>query len=526
MILPNIDHSTSKKEVRKCKFHFVDLAGSERAKRTGAQGAMLKEGIDINKGLLALGNVISALGDDQKKGKVFVPYRDSKLTRMLQDSLGGNSKTLMICCVSPASINFNESLNALKYANRARNIKNKPIVNRDPSLFIIDELKHLLSVVSNELLDIRKGKNVDEIDNKIPMELLETWARSKVLNRPFSPTKMRTNNEFSPSLSSKTTSNAFKSFTKITEPIRGDNKVFSNPSPRNDISSNCQINTLYNKKFSTEICNLKAQVSDGDFEVNRLNAQLKSAKLQSSQFSDELILVKSERDFFKLKWTEVCPVEASQLDNLDTSNEIDSVLLEKKKVMDIATEYLKEIESLNQKLAEEKSIRSHVHEMVHFNSLEGENLSTIVIDDTSSIELLINQTKQQLETEYNRLKDAGLNSNNRDDNNYSAETTNAMEESLQSFDLENDTKDYHRRQQLMSTQVVELGKSIQLKEQLVNQLTKSQRQYTVMKKFYEQKLNALSNEMKIKQDERDRLMKELQNISTVKDEAIAQKLER
>lgn len=73
-------------EVRKCKFHFVDLAGSERAKRTGAQGQQLKEGIDINKGLLALGNVISALGDEQKRGKVFVPYRDSKLTRMLQVS--------------------------------------------------------------------------------------------------------------------------------------------------------------------------------------------------------------------------------------------------------------------------------------------------------------------------------------------------------------------------------------------------------------------------------------------------------
>lgn len=77
-------NSVVSQEVRKCKFHFVDLAGSERAKRTGAQGVQLKEGIDINKGLLALGNVISALGDEQKKGKVFVPYRDSKLTRMLQ----------------------------------------------------------------------------------------------------------------------------------------------------------------------------------------------------------------------------------------------------------------------------------------------------------------------------------------------------------------------------------------------------------------------------------------------------------
>jgi hypothetical protein len=78
--------SALNREVRKSKFHFVDLAGSERAKRTGAVGAQMKEGIEINKGLLALGNVISALGDETKRGRVHVPYRDSKLTRMLRVS--------------------------------------------------------------------------------------------------------------------------------------------------------------------------------------------------------------------------------------------------------------------------------------------------------------------------------------------------------------------------------------------------------------------------------------------------------
>ncbi|GBG31418.1 Kinesin-like protein KIN-4A [Hondaea fermentalgiana] len=128
-------------EYRIAKFHFVDLAGSERAKRTGATGTRLKEGININKGLLALGNVISALGDETKPKGTHVPYRDSKLTRMLQDSLGGNSRTLMIACVSPADANFEETLNALRYANRARNIKNKPIVNRDPNSSQIATLK-------------------------------------------------------------------------------------------------------------------------------------------------------------------------------------------------------------------------------------------------------------------------------------------------------------------------------------------------------------------------------------------------
>ncbi|CAB4434881.1 unnamed protein product [Rhizophagus irregularis] len=110
------------------KFHFVDLAGSERLKRTNSIGDREKEGIAINGSLLALGNVISALGDESRN-VTHIPYRDSKLTRLLQDSLGGNSQTLMLACVSPADSNFMETLNTLKYANRARNIKNKVSVN-------------------------------------------------------------------------------------------------------------------------------------------------------------------------------------------------------------------------------------------------------------------------------------------------------------------------------------------------------------------------------------------------------------
>jgi kinesin family protein 4/21/27 len=122
------------------KFHFVDLAGSERLKKTGATGSTLKEGININRGLLALGNVISALTDDT--GKInHIPYRESKLTRILQDSLGGNSRTVMIACISPAESNLDESLNTLKYATRARFIKNKPVINRDPQSTIISQLK-------------------------------------------------------------------------------------------------------------------------------------------------------------------------------------------------------------------------------------------------------------------------------------------------------------------------------------------------------------------------------------------------
>ncbi|XP_024371093.1 kinesin-like protein KIN-4A [Physcomitrium patens] len=140
------------------KLHLVDLAGSERAKRTGADGMRFKEGVHINKGLLALGNVISALGDDKKRKEGgHVPYRDSKLTRLLQDSLGGNSRTVMIACVSPADSNAEETLNTLKYANRARNIQNKPTVNRDPMAAEMQRMRHQLELMQAELICARGG---------------------------------------------------------------------------------------------------------------------------------------------------------------------------------------------------------------------------------------------------------------------------------------------------------------------------------------------------------------------------------
>ncbi|XP_072362734.1 kinesin-like protein KIF16B isoform X2 [Scyliorhinus torazame] len=131
------------------KIHLVDLAGSERADATGASGVRLKEGGNINKSLVTLGNVISALADlsqdrsnsQAKKKQVFVPYRDSVLTWLLKDSLGGNSKTIMIATISPADVNYGETLSTLRYANRAKNIINKPTINEDSNVKLIRELR-------------------------------------------------------------------------------------------------------------------------------------------------------------------------------------------------------------------------------------------------------------------------------------------------------------------------------------------------------------------------------------------------
>nr|XP_044996614.1 chromosome-associated kinesin KIF4A isoform X2 [Jaculus jaculus] len=153
------------------KLHLVDLAGSERQKKTKAEGDRLKEGININRGLLCLGNVISALGDD-KKGN-FVPYRDSKLTRLLQDSLGGNSHTLMIACVSPADSNLEETLNTLRYADRARKIKNKPIINIDPQRAELNHLKQQVQQLQVLLLQAHGGTLPGSI-NVEPSENLQS----------------------------------------------------------------------------------------------------------------------------------------------------------------------------------------------------------------------------------------------------------------------------------------------------------------------------------------------------------------
>ena len=130
-----LEQTSANNDVIKSKLQLVDLAGYERQSKTKAEGKCLLESININKGLLTLGIVISLLGEDNPTNRPkHVPYRDSQLTRLLQDSLGGNSHTIMIACVSPADSNMEESLNTLRYADRARKIKNKPIVNIDPQV--------------------------------------------------------------------------------------------------------------------------------------------------------------------------------------------------------------------------------------------------------------------------------------------------------------------------------------------------------------------------------------------------------
>lgn len=148
------DETTGKDMLRVGKLNLVDLAGSERQKKTQATGSTLKEGSKINLSLSALGNVISALADGKTK---HIPYRDSKLTRLLQDSLGGNTKTLMVAAIGPADYNYDESMSTLRYANRAKNIKNKPKINEDPKDAMLREFKDEIAKLKSMLAAAANG---------------------------------------------------------------------------------------------------------------------------------------------------------------------------------------------------------------------------------------------------------------------------------------------------------------------------------------------------------------------------------
>ena len=166
--------------------NLVDLAGSERLGSTGASGDRLKEGCNINKSLLILGNVINCLADKAigKAKNMLPPYRDSALTRILQNALGGNSKTVMICALSPASINYEETLSTLRYADRAKKIQNKAVINEsehDKMIRLLREensgLKKMIEDLQNKLLD--QGGVAGEDDKESFLELKDQYEANQ-----------------------------------------------------------------------------------------------------------------------------------------------------------------------------------------------------------------------------------------------------------------------------------------------------------------------------------------------------------
>lgn len=168
------------------RLSLVDLAGSEKVSKTGVEGDRLKEGCNINKSLHTLGLVISTLADNAsiKAGQKpkHIPYRDSVLTWLLKDSIGGNSKTVMISTISPSFDNYEETLSTLRYADRAKRIVNNAVINEDPNAKVIRELREELEMLKKELEKAKEQKNTtdslkDRIDEsqKLYNEISKPW---------------------------------------------------------------------------------------------------------------------------------------------------------------------------------------------------------------------------------------------------------------------------------------------------------------------------------------------------------------
>lgn len=145
-----------KDHIRVGKLNMVDLAGSERQSKTNATGQRLEEAIKINLSLTCLCQVISALTDSKAS---YVPYRDSQLTRLLQDSLGGNTKTVMLANIGPADYNLEETVNTLRWASRAKNIQNKPRINEDPKDAMLREFQDEIRKLRAQLEMVQEGKD-------------------------------------------------------------------------------------------------------------------------------------------------------------------------------------------------------------------------------------------------------------------------------------------------------------------------------------------------------------------------------
>ena len=164
------------------RINLVDLAGSERQRYTHSHGERFKEATKINLSLSALGNVISALVSEKAK---HVPYRASKLTRLLQDSLGGNSRTLMIACVSPGDNNQSETLSTLRYANRAKNIKNRPRINEDPKDALIRQYQKEIKTLRQMLASQMKISKSDQTGT--PVHLTFPTEGGEAIDTSISP---------------------------------------------------------------------------------------------------------------------------------------------------------------------------------------------------------------------------------------------------------------------------------------------------------------------------------------------------
>ncbi|XP_035111721.3 kinesin-like protein KIF21A isoform X14 [Callithrix jacchus] len=448
-------------ETLTAKFHFVDLAGSERLKRTGATGERAKEGISINCGLLALGNVISALGDKSKRA-THVPYRDSKLTRLLQDSLGGNSQTIMIACVSPSDRDFMETLNTLKYANRARNIKNKVMVNQDRASQQINALRSEITRLQMELMEYKTGKRI--IDEEGVESINDMFHENAMLQTENNNLRVRIK-------AMQETVDALRS--RITQLVSDQaNHVLARAGEGNEEISN-MIHS-----YIKEIEDLRAKLLESEAVNENLRKNLTRAAARGPYFSG--------------------------------STFSPTILSSDKETIEIIDLAKKDLEKLKRK---EKRKKKRLQKLEESNR---EERSVAAKEDNTDTDQEKKEEKGVSERESNELEveESQEVSDHEDEEEEEEEDEDDIEggESSDESDSESDEKANYQ------ADLANITCEIAIKQKLIDELENSQKRLQTLKKQYEEKLMMLQHKIRDTQLERDQVLQNLGSVESYSEE--------
>ncbi|XP_072510408.1 kinesin-like protein KIF21A isoform X7 [Notamacropus eugenii] len=448
-------------ETLTAKFHFVDLAGSERLKRTGATGERAKEGISINCGLLALGNVISALGDKSKRA-THVPYRDSKLTRLLQDSLGGNSQTVMIACVSPSDRDFMETLNTLKYANRARNIKNKVMVNQDRASQQINSLRSEITRLQMELMEYKTGKRI--IDEEGVESINDMFHENAMLQTENNNLRVRIK-------AMQETVDALR--TRITQLVSDQaNQVLARAGEGNE-----EIGNMIHS-YIKEIEDLRAKLLESEAMNENLRRNLTRATARSPYFSG-------------------------------SSAFSPSILSSEKETIEIIDMAKKDLEKLKRK---EKKKKKRLQKLEERNQEE----KSVVKEETTDTEQEKKEERGISERENNEIEveenqEASEHEEDEEDEEEEEDNIEGGESSDES-DSESDEKANYQED------LAHITCEIAIKQKLIDELENSQRRLQTLKKQYEEKLMMLQHKIRDTQLERDQVLQNLGSVESCSEE--------
>ncbi|XP_034441166.1 kinesin-like protein KIF21B isoform X5 [Hippoglossus hippoglossus] len=460
-------------ETLMAKFHFVDLAGSERLKRTGATGERAREGISINCGLLALGNVISALGDQTKKGG-HVPYRDSKLSRLLQDSLGGNSRTVMIACVSPSDRDFMETLNTLKYANRARNIKNKVVVNQDKTSQQINALRAEIARLQLELMEYKAGKRVACEEGSEGFS--DLYQENAMLQRENDTLRLRVK-------AMQETIDHLN--TRVTHLLANEVSTMLNKSN----GGNEEIGALI-QKYIREVEEMRTKLLESE-------AMNESLRRQATRLSSRSTFPAST----------LSPAPGHPPGSSPASRSMEAELTDVLRRAKVDIERLKKKERRQRRTSPEpekglkKRVKLHAHENGE-NGLNGQN-GEIDSDDNYTEDIM-----SPLQEESGCDEDEG----EEEEEGREEEDEFDSDESLVDSDSDSDEKANFQ------ADLADLTCEIEIKQKLIDELENSQRRLLMLKLQYEEKLILLQNKIRDTQLERDRVLQNLMSMENYTEE--------